>query len=718
LWHHSLKLPSAAAEVLSVDFDPVLSHALNELGALMAHGDLVRARERANALLQRYPDHTEVWRLSGVCALQQGDFAPARKALDRAIEIAPLSVESWCNLASLHTAQGHFEEAERALRHALAIAPNHAAALNNLGSLLDARGDYYGAAECFAKAISQRPDYARAWLNQAAALLAVRHLERAEASARRAIQLDPHWADAQFVLGNVLAAAHKSGALGAYREAVRLAPRSPQFQYQLGLALDTHGEFAAAVGAFETSLRIAPEFWPALSQLAFLQRRLCDWHSLPTLSSRLIAGINQGVSGITPFSMLVEDTTPAQQLVCARSFATARQEEVEPLQERFGPRPHARRDGAVRVGFLSAGFCEHPTALLIAELIERLRSSKLHTLGYATTADDGGSLRKRINAVFHEFHDLSTTPLDNLFQKLREDRLDILIDLDGYCEGSHPELLALRPAPLQVNWLAYPGTLGAAWYDYLIADKFVIPPEQRAHYSENIVRLPRCYQPSDTTRTVGEPPSRAQLGLPDTAVVFACFNHSWKYTLRSFARWIKILKAVPDSVLWLLAGPPGSGADEHLRRAAHAAGIDPRRIVFALRVPHAEHLARYRYVDLFLDTNPYNAHTTASDALWAGCPVLTEPGATFASRVAGSLNHHLGMDELNAVSDQAYIDTAVHFARDLPALRTLRMRVEDARQSSGLFDMVAYARDFETALTTMFHRFERGLDPADFEVAG
>jgi len=699
-----------------VDFDPVLTHALNELGALMAHGELVRARERANVLLQRYPDHTEVWRLSGVCALQQGDFAPARKALDRAIEIAPQSVESWCNLASLHTAQGHFEEAERALRHALALAPNHAAALNNLGSLLDARGDYYGAADAFAKAISQRPDYARAWLNQAAALLAIRQLVRAEASARRAVQLDPSWADAQFVLGNVLAAAQKKGALDAYREAVRLAPRSPHFQYQLGLALDKTGEFTSAASAFEASLRIAPEFWPALSQLAFLQRRMCDWHSLPALSSKLLAGINHGASGITPFSMLVEDTTPAQQLACAQSFAAAREAEVEPLQERFGPRPHARRDGPLRVGFLSAGFGEHPTALLIAELIERLHGSALRTLGYATTANDGGALRKRLGAAFHEFHDLSTTSLDNLFSKLREDRLDILIDLDGYCEGSHPELFALRPAPLQVNWLAYPGTLGAPWCDYLIADKFLIPADQRAHYSEKIAALRGCYQPSDTTRVLGDAPSRADLGLPDSAVVFACFNHSWKYTLRSFARWIKILKGAPGSVLWLLAGPPGSSADEHLRRAAHAAGVDPARLVFALRVPHVEHLARYRHADLFLDTSPYNAHTTASDALWAGCPVLTQPGATFASRVAGSLNHHLGLDDLNAANDQAYIDTALHYARDLPALRTLRMRVEEARSHGGVFDMAAYARDFELALTTMFHRFERGLEPADFEV--
>ncbi len=705
-----------------MNFDPALGTALTELIGLISHGDLVRARQRAEELLQRYPEQAELWRLSAICALQQGELDAAQSALNRALELSPNSVESWCNLASVYTARGQLDDAERALRRALALAPQHAGALNNLGSLLDARGDYHGAADCFAKAIVQKPDYARAWLNQAAALFAVRHLQRAESSARRAIQLAPQWADAHFVLGNVLdAAAHQSfarkpAALDAWREAARLAPGNPQYQYQLAMALDGHGEFAAALRAYDACLRIAPEFWPALSQSTFLHRRLCDWHALPPLSKRLLDGIDRGAAGITPFSMLVEDSTPAQQLVCARGFATARQAQIEPLEARLAPRPRARRDGPIRVGFVAAGFGEHPTALLIAELIERLRSSSLHTLGYATSADDGGPLRKRLRAAFHEFHDLSALSLEAMLRKLREDQPDILIDLDGYCDGARAELFALRPAPLQVNWLAYPGTLGAPWCDYLIADHFLIPPEQRTHYSEKIAWLPRCYQPADTTRAIEQPHPRAEYGLPANGVVLACFNHSWKYTLRSFARWLKILRNAPDAVLWLLAAPPGCNADEHLRRAAQTGGVNPQRLVFALRVPHAEHLARYRHVDLFLDTNPYNAHTTASDALWAGCPVLTQPGATFASRVAGDLNHHLGLDDMNVASDQAYVDLAVRLAQDADALRSLRERVENARLTTSLFDMTGYARDFATALAQMFHRFERGHEPEDFEV--
>ncbi|MDR3387024.1 MAG: tetratricopeptide repeat protein [Rudaea sp.] len=701
-----------------MNFDPALGIGLTELIELISHGDLATARTRAGSLLQRYPGQAELWRLSAICALQQGEFDAAESALAQALKLAPNSIESLCNMASVHTARGRLDEAERALRHALALAPHHAAALNNLGSLLDARGDYHGAADCFAKAIANKPDYARAWLNQATALLAIRQLDRAESSARRAIALAPQWGDAHFVLGNVLnEVGRKPAALDAWRQAARFAPDNPSFRYQFALALDSHGDFTAALREYEACLRAAPEFWPALSQLTYLRRRLCDWHQLPPLSRRLLDGVDHGAEGITPFSILVEDSTPAQQLACARRFAAARQAQIAPLETRLAPRPHGRPAGTLRVGFISAGFGDHPTALLIVELIERLRGSQLRTLGYATTADDGGALRQRLASGFHEFHDISAQSLEAMLRSLRDGHCDILIDLDGYCEGSRPQLLALRPAPLQVNWLAYPGSLGAPWCEYLIADRFLIPEQQREHYSERIAWMPRCYQPSDTTRAAIQPPPRSQLGLPEKGIVFASFNQSWKFTLRSFARWMKILKTVPDSVLWLLAGPAGSAVEERMRRAANAAGVDAQRLVFAPHVPHAEHVARYRRVDLFLDTNPYNAHTTASDALWAGCPVLTQPGATFASRVAGSLNHQLGLDELNAASDHAYIELAIRLGQEPARLRVLRERVAATGRVSGLFDMAAYARDFEALLTLMFRHFERGDGPRDLELS-
>jgi len=700
-----------------VEFDPDLGSGVAELVELISQGQFVRARTRATELLERYPQQAELWRLLGISVLQLGDNAEALRALTAALELAPHSVEILCNVASAHAAIGNLDAAERTLRRALAIEPNHAAALNNLGSLLDARGDYHGAADCFARSIALRPDYARAWLNQAGALLTLRRLDRAESSARRAIQLAPDWADAHFVLGNILGEAGDAPrAEGAYREATRLQPGDPRFHYQLALTLDTRGDYAAARSAYERALGAAPQFWPALSQLVHLKRRVCDWQQLGALSQRLLDAVDSGAAGVTPFSLLAEESTPAQQLACAQRFAELKSAQVAPLRDRSGSGQARRADGPIRVGFVSSGFGEHPTALLIVELIERLRRSSLRTIAFATTADDKGPLRARLGHAFHEFHDLSGQPLQTMLRALRDARIDILIDLDGYCENSHPELFALRAAPVQVNWLAYPGSLGAPCYEYLIADRQVIPREQRVHYRENIAWLPRCYQPTDTTRVISAPSPRSHYGLPAQARVFASFNNTWKFTLRSFARWTRILKAVPDSVLWLLTGPTGSGADERLRNAAAAAGIAPERFVFAQRVRHAEHLARYRHADLFLDTNPYNAHTTASDALWAGCPLLTQPGVTFASRVAASLNHHMGLGELNAPSDQAYVELAVELARHSGKLNSLRLHVADARTSAGLFDMAGYARDFEALLAAMFKRHEAGYDAADIDL--
>jgi len=271
-------------------------------------------------------------------------------------------------------------------------------------------------------------------------------------------------------------------------------------------------------------------------------------------------------------------------------------------------------------------------------------------------------------------------------------------------------VLAMRPAPVQVNWLAYPGTSGAPWIDYVIADRFVLPDALAGHFSEHVAHLPRCFQPSDPRREIPVPPSRAACGLPDEGFVFCCFNNSYKLNPATFARAMSVLHGVPGSVLWLLSAP-GRG-DERLRDAARAVGVDPTRLVFMTKQPHADYLARLRHADLFLDSTPYNAHTTASDALWAGCPVLTVPGATFASRVAGSLNHHLGLDDMNATDSAQYIALAITLGSDPERLRALRERLAALRITSGLFDMDAFALDFSALVLRMVERYRQGLSPA------
>ncbi|MFZ1723949.1 MAG: UDP-N-acetylglucosamine-peptide N-acetylglucosaminyltransferase, partial [Dokdonella sp.] len=267
--------------------------------------------------------------------------------------------------------------------------------------------------------------------------------------------------------------------------------------------------------------------------------------------------------------------------------------------------------------------------------------------------------------------------------------------------------------PLQINWLAYPGTSGAGWIDYVIADRHVLTADMRRHFSECVAWLPRCFQPSDPGRVIAEPPSRRACGLPESGVVYVCFNNSYKLDPRSVDRMLAILKAVPGSVLWLLSGPENS--DANLRARIAQTGVDPERIVFMPKLPHAEYLSRYRHADLFLDTAHYNAHTTASDALWAGCPLLTTPGETFAARVAASLNHHLGMDALNAANDDAYVGIASHLGNDPGARAALRAQLGRCRQDSGLFDMDGLADDFLSLVQRMVDRQRAGLAPAPIE---
>lgn len=367
-----------------------------------------------------------------------------------------------------------------------------------------------------------------------------------------------------------------------------------------------------------------------------------------------------------------------------------------PASVRPLPAVKMRTRGPLRVGFLSNGFGAHPTGLLTVALLEHLRHDpalQLHL--FALNRADGSRIRDRLQAATR-LHDVAALRHADIAARIRAQGIDLLFDLRGWGGGGTPEVLAMRPAPLQLNWLAYPGTSGARWLDAVVADEFVLPASLEPHFSERVLRLQRAFQPSDNTRALEPSPSRAECGLPEQGVVFCCFNNSYKLNPRSMGRAFAVLQAVPGSVLWLLSGP--GQADARLRAAAQAAGVDPARLVFMAKLPHPQYLARYQLADLFLDTHPYNAHTTASDALWASCPVLTCPGDTFAARVVSSLNHHLGLSRMNVVDDAAFIAAASALGNDPSALAALRAELAQARDRSGLFDMAGFARDLSALL--------------------
>ncbi len=504
---------------------------------------------------------------------------------------------------------------------------------------------------------------------------------------------------AQWMLGR-----HTESA-ASLRAAAAGAPQHPGIALWLGHALEDAGEAEAAAAAYEHAHRLLPDEPVFCAHLLNWRRKLCDWRDLETLSMQVRRAVNAGSAVVEPFAFLSEDASAAEQLVCARLRATHIARAIPPM-----PQAPVHQHARLRLGFLSNGFGAHPTGLLTVAFMEAMSSiDSVETHLFASSADDASPIRQRLRDATHAFHEVAGMAHGSIANLVRGAGIDVLYDLRGWGGGGMPEVLARRPAPLQVNWLAYPGTSGAPWIDYVLADRYVLPETMQDYFSEAVAWLPGCFQPSDTRREVAEVGNRARCGLPDAATVFACFNNSYKINPLSFQRMAAVLNGVTGSVLWLLSGPGRS--DQRLRQAAQDAGLDPARLVFTAKRPHADYLSLYRHVDLFLDTNPYNAHTTASDALWAGCPVLTRPGQTFASRVAASLNHHLGLEEMIVDTDQAFVAGAIDLGNSPSQLAALRKRVVQMRGQSSLFDMPAFARGFVLTAQRMVARQRQGLPP-------
>ncbi len=692
-----------------------LARQLDALADLLARGEAAGAAAQAAELHARFPHEAEPLRLRALALLQLQQFQAALDAVRAAQARAPRSLPVLCNLGSILLAAGDTKAAIDACHRALALEPDHAVALNGLGNACRAAGEHDAALVAYQRATAQMPGHVPAWLNLGALQFEAGQLDAAELAARRALALSPQHPDAWLLLGHVLGArGAEEEAMQVYAQAQRLAPADARPAYEFGLIAEQRKQLVLAVQAQARALQLDPTLHAALGQLVFLRRQLCDWTDLDGLSRALRERVAAGAGGIAPFGFLAEPASAAEQLQCARTAAAAIEARMAPLRRQLAPPPPRTDAVRLRVGLVSNGFGEHPTGLLCVALVEALRAQPVDTHLFATQADDGGPIRARLHAAARLHPCERLGPLA-LAQAIRAQALDVLIDLRGYGGGSVAATLALRPAPLQAAWFAYPGTSGAAWIDYLITDPVVLPASLRGQFSEAIAYLPRCFQPSDTTRVVGQPPPRTALGLPARGMVYACFNNSYKFNPDSLERLLAVLRGVPDAVLWLLGGP--EGADARLREQARRRGVAPQRLVFQPRLPHAQYLALYRHADLFLDTRPYGAHTTASDAIWAGCPVLTVAGDTFAARVAASLNQHLGLPELNCADDDAFIARAIELGRNEDARTALRTRVAEQRTHADLFDMPALARDLVALLQRMVARQRSGLAPTDLDAA-
>ena len=510
------------------------------------------------------------------------------------------------------------------------------------------------------KALALKPDYAEAFNNRGNALQELKRLDEALASYDKALALKPDYAEAFNNRGNALQELKRlDEALASYDKALALKPDYAEAFNNRGNALQELKRFDEALASYDRALAVQPDHAHAFSGIVDCVNKLCDWRRTTDVADDVIAHVSEKKSIISPFTLLGYFGDPLLQLQCARNFVADR---VPSLPRRLWTGATWRHD-KVRIAYLSADFHRHATAYLMAELFERHDRSRFEIIGVSFGVDDKSEMRKRLVAAFDQFYDVRRKSDEEVAKLLHDLQVDIAIDLKGYTQDSRPGILAYRPTPIQASYLGFPGTMGAEFIDYIIADKTVAPFEHQPFYTEKIVHLPDCYQVNDTKRKIAERmPTRQEAGLPEEGFVFCCFNNNWKITPEVFSVWMRLLHAVEGSVLWLLGD--NESAERNLRKEAQARGIDPARLVFAGRLPLEDHLARHRLADLFLDTLPYNAHTTASDALWTGLPVITRLGKSFAGRVAASLLNAIGLPELVTHSIEDYEALALRLAKD------------------------------------------------------
>ena len=479
--------------------------------------------------------------------------------------------------------------------------------------------------------------------------------------------------------------------------AIEQLPGIAMMHNNLGKALSACRHKLEACRQFKIAVEIDPNYDAALIRLFDQKKQLCDWDGIGELSQNVISRVEQDSCNISPFLFLSIDSSPQQQLRCASQYAKGHYNHIKSIRSGIERTPcEAAGKEKIHVGYLSSDFRAHATTYLISELFELHNREHFRIFAYSTGVNDNSAARARIIQGVDQFHDLECASTLDAAKKIRDDRIDILIDLKGYTGGGRPEILAMRPAPIQVSFLGYPGTTGAKFIDYIIADRYVVKPDQVNSYSETLIFMPNCYQVNDRGRPISNTNlSRADCNLPEQSVVFCCFNSCYKITPQIFDSWMRILKKVDNSVLWLLEEDPHT--IKNLKAEANKRGVDPEILIFAPRKSLGDHLERYKLADLFLDTHPVNAHTTASDALWVGCPVVTYSGETYASRVAGSLLTTVGLNELITYDFSTYEQKAIELGKDANKLEKLKLQLKNCRHINPLFDTTTYTKQLESA---------------------
>jgi protein O-GlcNAc transferase len=672
--------PAERAYTEILKLNPRHADALHHLGLIHLESGLVsQAIAEIQSSLSSDARNPNAMANLGYCFNLIGNHARASELCRAALELNPGDDGAWANLGNAQRGLRLFAEARHSYEKALALCPDNPRYVYNLGLTCFDQGEFNQAKGYFQRCLAGAPSIHEAHNNLAACSLKLHDPLDALHQADSAIECNPDYAEAWSNRGNALN------------------------------DLRRHEE---ALASYERSIEIKPDSDYLLGKVVHTQMKVCDWTDLErrcqTLKSRLLAGDQAS----TPLPILGLFDDPPLQQQCAEVYAAGKLG----VSSALGPIGKRGSKGKIRVGYFSMDFREHPVAHLMAGLIECHDRNKVEVHGISFGVNTGDAIRKRLERAFDKFLDVRHLSELEIARLSRDLEIDIALDLGGYTEGSRSTIFAHRAAPIQINYLGFPGTMGTPCMDYLISDPALIPTDSQSTYSEKIIYLPNSYQVNDSRRQISDRGlTRQEVNLPGSGFIFCCFNSNWKIVPETLDAWVRIVQSVPNSILWLYEDNPA--ARRNLVAEAGKRGLHSNRLVFAGRMPHAEHLARYRLADLFLDTFPYGAHTTASDALWAGLPILTRAGESFASRVASSLLSATGIPELITHSVEKYESLAIELANKPEQITAIKKRLVDNRSVCPLFDTPLFARHIESAFRIAYDRFHAGLPPEHIRVS-
>jgi protein O-GlcNAc transferase len=704
VFRHTGDLQSAeTAYRRALELKPEFAEARCNLALLLhAIGKSDLAVAELHRTIQFAPDYMPARFNLGVLMHSQNRLEEAAAAYHEITTRKPDPI-AYSNLGVVLHQQGKLTDALDAFRQAVTLSPIDPHAWFNLGMVLQEQGELDAALVAYERALESKSDYADACVNIALIFQLQGRLTDAITMQRRAVELDPISAQAHSNFGALLLEQGRpEDAIRSIQHAILLKPDYPDAFYNLGNAQKELGNLQEAIAAYERAVELAPNHPEACAQLFYHRLCACDWSHFDE-AERSLRHLVRGGFRIPPFILLGARSTTEEIGQCARVWC-AQWKASRSEAENTGRRGQVRRR---RIGYLSGDFHQHATASLAVELFETHDRSRFEICAYSYGPNDGSAMRNRLTQAFDTFVDIRTLPHRDAAKRISQDGVDILVDLKGHTHGSRPQILAMRPAPVQVNFLGFPGTMGADFIDYIIADRVVVPQVHQGHYTEKVVYIDRCYQVNSRRDIAVRSPSRHELGLPDKAFVYCCFNNSFKITPVFFKLWMRLLSSVPHAVLWLLES--NELATQNLIASAISCAVDPQRIVFARRVSEPEHLARLSAADLFLDTLPCNGHTTASDAIWADVPILTMLGETFAGRVAGSLLRALELDELITGLLPDYERLAIELAHDRTRLDAIRATLRRNREER--LNIGSFTTELEAAYIRMLQLHDSGFGP-------